>query len=582
MVLLIKYVFLALLFFPLSIQSVECANSRCYTNIYNSVNSRDFPYVDRVKDIYRNLTRVIGSQQAIQSKLYLIDTDGYPWAVALMDNSVVLTHGALQSMYAEGDIELGDARVAFVLGHELSHLGTQDLFHHRSFLANRGSKEKLALGDPQPGEELRADLRGYTFATIAGYRTDRLIGEENDFFRHWLSQISGKDPTHPDNETRRRNLVTGFQRTLDDIPYYWFGVALAHFGNYEDAQYLLTDHLNTVETYEGQVNLAYVHIQRARELMPPSVAYKYWLPTLLEPNSVFSVKTRTMFDEDIPLQSIEHLERAEQLLKHSISMDDGQLVSHLNMAAVYLYLPKKTHRAYASIIDAKNTELGQVRAVRDQIESVYQLIRLEDENNDGDVWPHARETMLKIADKPHAPDNLVFNLARMLDDRGRDDAATLYWQRLHKRLFQLPIAYQREVCKRLEVNSCDEKGYMPMPSLEVKMPSETNINDRKVSKYLDTHWNSARIPGKYLNGISAQVYSNDDGDHLLTLDDDIEMIIIRNVPERYSTLSRIQKNFGIPLATLPVPGGLILSFHDWSALVKQEKVAEIWISKVTR
>ena len=114
-------------------------------------------------------------------------------------------------------------------------------------------------------------------------------------------------------------------------------------------------------------------------------------------------------------------------------------------------MPNKLHRAYAAIEDARSTPLGRIKAVRDQLESIYQLIRVRDDLDSGDRWPKARDTLIKIADEPQsAPANLLFNLARMLDNRGRESTAKHYWQVLHDRLKELPPAYQSHVCFRLE------------------------------------------------------------------------------------------------------------------------------------
>ena len=226
-------------------QSIECATSKCYTDVYNSIEVSELPVVSRIKSIHTKLSKIIGTSKAQRSKLFVIDSPGYPWAVALSDNTIVLTKGAIEAIYREGDAKLGDARAAFVIGHELSHLATDDLFHHRAFVNNLSQPNTQAAWlKSRPEEEIRADLKGYTFATIAGYRTDRLIGGNNDFFRGWLSQFSPSNTTtHPDTETRRNYLTNGFQKILDNIPYYQFAITLAHFGQYKDSQYLSLIHI---------------------------------------------------------------------------------------------------------------------------------------------------------------------------------------------------------------------------------------------------------------------------------------------------------------------------------------------------
>jgi len=588
---IVSLFFLAIIFMYPSIGlGSECASSKCYIDAYKSVDRSELPVIDRVNDIYKKLCRTIGSQQANRSKLHVIDSDGYPWAVALSDNAVVLTKGAIELIYHENDLELGDARAAFVLGHELSHLGTEDLFHHRAFINNKNIQQGNPLWQlSNPEEELRADLRGFTFATIAGYRTDRLVGGEADFFGHWLAQLRAvgssdtKKSTHPDNETRRQYLQTGFKNILQDVPYYRYAVALAHFGHYKDAQTLLEDYLNRVETMEAYSNLGYVHLQLAREKMPVNMAYKYWIPTLLEPNSGLKLtRERSLFEQQIPQQAMAHLEKAEQRLKHAINMDEQQLTSYINLAAVYLYMPGKIHRAYAAIEDARQTPIGKSPAVASQLESIYQLIRVNDDLDDADRWPKARDIMAELSRKHTVPENLLFNFARMLDNRGRDDTATQYWQRLYQRLDSLPPAYQAQVCFRLQKNNCLESSQHVSPWVTDDIPLGKDIRYPDVQSYLKQNWNTGSAPAKTLVGLQAQVFLNDSGDSLLALDSHLEMMIVRNVSEEFRSLTNLQNEFGMPQVSLPVAGGQLHSFNSgWSALVQNNRVVEIWVADLS-
>lgn len=579
------FLFVILIAHPSIGLASECATSKCYIDAYKSVERSELPVLDRVYDIYRKLCRTIGSQQANRSKLYAIDSDGHPWAVALSDNSIVITKGAIELLYRENDLELGDARTAFVLGHELSHLGTEDLFHHRAFMNNQTlSRDKPVRQQSYPEEELRADLRGYTFATIAGYQTDRLVGGEVDFFNHWLAQVGGvNDSTHPSNEKRRRYLQEGFKNILQDVPYYHYAVALAHFGHYKDAQALFEDSLNRAETMEAYSNLGYVHLQLARENMPVQLAYQYWIPTLLEPNSGLTItRERSLFEQQIPQRAMFHLEIAEQRLKHAINMDEQQLTSYINLAAVYLYMPGKMHRAYAAIEDARRTTLGKSPAVAHQLDSIYQLIRVSDNVDDADRWPSARDTMAELSAKHTAPDNLLFNFARMLDNRGRDDTAIQYWQRLYQRLDSLPPAYQAQVCFRLQKKNCMQDGKRDTPWVTSDIPLGEDIRYPEVQRYLKQNWNADSPPAKTLVGLQSQVFLNDRGDSLLALDHHIEMMIVRNVSPEYRSLANLQNEFGNPQVSLPVPGGQLHSFSSgWSALVHDNKVIEIWVAELS-
>lgn len=573
--------------FTMRAVAVDCATSKCYIDAYNSVDIESSPALGRVKEIHRRLTRTIGSQQAIRSKLLVIESDGYPWAVALQDNTIVITTGAITDMYADGNMEMGDARTAFVVGHELSHLTTEDLFHHKSFLYNQKHQtNKPVWLKSRPDEELRADLRGYTYATIAGYKTDLLLGGgENDFFRKWLSQINSSititgGGTHPDNETRREYVLAGFNKILADLPYYQFSTALAHFGHYKDAQLLLEDHLNIAETEQAYSNLGYIHVQRARSYMSEELAYKYWIPTLLEPKSgVVPRGERSIFYNGMSKQALHHLEAAEQSLKQSIDMDDKNLASFINLAAVYLYMPDRLHRAYAAIEDAKRTPLGKLPAVQSQLESIYQLIRVHDDADGGDRWPKARDSLMRVAHtESPPPDNLLFNLGRMLDNRGRDDTAQQYWQMLHERLNNLPVAYQKQVCRRLK-KECDER-IDNSPWSGIGIPLGKDVRYPEIKQYLSENWNSGQTTPKNLPGLNAKVFTSQSGDSLLALDNHLEMVILRNIPDRYRDVADLVQQHGEPQVYLPISDGQLLSYGSWSAVVKEREVVEIWLDKL--
>ena len=79
--------------------------------------------------------------------------------------------------------------------------------------------------------------------------------------------------------------------------------------------------------------------------MPHHLAYKYWIPSLLEPASHLKlIRDRSLFESnEISIQALEHLQFAEQTLKAAIATDETNLTNFINLAAVYLYMPDKIH-----------------------------------------------------------------------------------------------------------------------------------------------------------------------------------------------------------------------------------------------
>lgn len=563
---------------------LECATSQCYLNAYDKAKPSSLPELHRINEIYENMTRTIGSTKAMRSKLLVIESNHTPWAVALSDNTIVITSGTIKAIYQTSNQDLADARAAFIIGHELSHLETDDLFHHRAFLANQNKQSAPQLFQQRPDEEIRADLRGFTYATVAGFNTSQLLLGDNDFFKTWLPNSNTPNTqTHPNNTERSRYLTEGYNTILSDAPYYRYASVLAHFGHYTEAQQLFEDFINRAETAQAYSNLGYVHLQRARDAMPTSLAYKYWIPTVLEPASGLNLeRERKLFDEPLPAEALQHLFTAEQYLKQAVTLNSDLLVSHINLAAVYLYMPDKAHHAFAAIEDAKRTKLGSVPGVQEQLDSIENIIRLELNSDYETQWLTVRDTLMQLADQPTAADNLLYNFARLLDGRGLGETATHYWQRLYERLDALPTVYQTQVCFRLINPRCETKQHQafPIPPLHATLYQDVRYPEAR--QHLAEEWNANNPNAKTLPGLVAQVFLNQQGDSVLALDNKIEMMIIRNVPKEYNQLSTLQARFGSPLVSLPINGGQILSYGtQWAALVENNTVTEIWISNLT-
>jgi len=49
--------------------------------------------------------------------------------LALKDGTILLSQKGMEICYQAEDKNIGDARVAFVLGHEMAHLGNDDFWH---------------------------------------------------------------------------------------------------------------------------------------------------------------------------------------------------------------------------------------------------------------------------------------------------------------------------------------------------------------------------------------------------------------------------------------------------------------------
>lgn len=79
-------------------------------------------------------------------RLVVVSSRADPWAIALPSGHVVLSKEAVAICHAQASLAESEARLAFVLGHELAHLAHDDFWHQEvyGFLAARSGTRGLA------------------------------------------------------------------------------------------------------------------------------------------------------------------------------------------------------------------------------------------------------------------------------------------------------------------------------------------------------------------------------------------------------------------------------------------------------
>ena len=560
-----------------------CADKQCYVDAYESVDSSELPEVTRVARIFDRLRSVVGVRETVSAELHVIDSDGKPWALSLADQTVILTTSAIEIFYSEGDKELGDARAAFVLGHELAHITTQDMFHAKAFNGDRGFKLNVNSRE----QEKRADINGFTYATIAGFNTTRLLTGKNAFFKYWAEQLPLIEGLkHPGTLERNENLMLAFNEIVDEIPFYRLGLVLAQAGRYKDAKNILTDYLKNggVKTKELYTNLGYTYLQLARAEMPETQAYKYWIPTLLELDTL--EVSRGMFGGSVGEEALAYLDKAEEYLKIALDMDENDYVTLVNLTAVYLYMPSSVHKAYAAIKSAINLNSNSENINR-QLLSIYHLVRLADDEDGGDRWTATKNWYQDVISRYEVGDNVIFNMARMLDDRGRDDTAEHYWNMLLSRRDSLPVVYQDRVCKRMNVslNECrqgiERVAATPWPAENI--PVGIDVREANAQQCLDQHW-KGKLLKRDVGETFIRIYTDERHNEAIAIDHFLEVYLKRDIPpgSEFGTIDRIMNKFGDYLSSQPIgtTGRALYKFPGASALVHNGYVKELWITEL--
>jgi len=562
------------------------AQASFYVNTYGLVDTKKHPLAVRAYAIFKRIKQVAEDPIVLTPTLKVINSRGRPWAVALPDGYIILSKAALDVCYHNVNMRTGDARLAFVLGHELAHLTSNDFWHRKIYLALSGEQNDRALKKIRHAiveknngtrnwrevikrKELQADDAGFLYASLAGYRTDAIFkstGNSQDFLTTWVNQTRTiQDDLHFNAKERSAFLLNRFQNITAKVEYFQSGVRLAHFGRFEDALHFFEKFQHAFPSHEVLNNLGYVHLQLARKYMPDAIRYRYWLPTFMDNAPAFALKTRTM-DNHLPKQSQRHLGSAIKLLRKASMAHSNNLTSRINLASAYLYLGKY-HKARAQIEEAREFAPGNPR-VRE-----LRAIIIYEQEKDIDMWPMAVQSIKKVANAVRP--TTYFNLARLFEERGRVLDARRYWRKLVILKQRVPIQIYHMACRKIpNSESCLAK----IPGKPVHAPFRTRISPgasidaRNVQKRLAT-WQHRH---EEIGPLPVDLFISRHGDSYLAVDDVVALAVIKN--HNLKTVRKLLACCGKPLGIHSLGESRLWSYgNEWSALVDGDTVREIWI-----
>ena len=568
------------------------AEASRYVDAYGVVDPRTVPEAARAERIFERLRRASG-RAVPGARLVVVDSDDRPWAIALADDSVILSRGALDIVYRDGDVERGDAELAFVLGHELAHLGAGDLWHRTMRASLSGDAGDAVLeglrstlrdaafdANAWRERELRADELGYVLASFAGYAVERVLdasgrdgSRETDFLATWVEQTrSAGGQTHFDAAQRSAFLASRLRGVAGELDDFHTGTMLSHFGRHADALVFLEAFRTRFASRQVLSNIGQAHIQLARQAMPIGLAYRFWMPTLLEPDAGLRVPARGLAD-GLPPKARIALERAVAALEAAVAMDDRDIVSRMNLVVARLYLGQVFH-ARAIVEEALAISPADV-----QLLALRALVLL-DQEPDVDMWPRAVTILTGLAEADDAPENVVFNLARLLDERERRAAADALWSRLAAVHESLPGPYADIVCARVaESTSCGARvgaGPVDPPAavaalFPVRPGASLESDDvrERTAGWRRRRERVAELDVTRLEGPDAWV---------LAFGDAVELA--RAAPGDEWSIAALERLIGPPRIVMPAAGGRLRGYGRALAIrVRGDGALEIWWSR---
>lgn len=413
----------------------------------------------RAKEIFHRVLAAADRRPGPSPELVILDEDGYPWARSLPDGTILLTRGAIDVALKAATKKDADARLAFIIGHELSHQVNGDFWHfffyqgiHSGVLDDKRTRNALEeavriakSGDSVPAKELQADQYGLLYASQAGYNVKRIVDTDTNFFREWTAATNPAllegvvmQVNHPKIEERSAAALLTMKRVVNKIEVFEKGVEAYKKGSYVAAKFYFEDFLSAYQSREAFNNLGLVYYSMA---MAERIQWKPGEPSfrlsLIADPVTRARRTLTKKSERSPLARTlrsrgDHEQRfaryagaAERYFMEAAQRDPAYALAHNNLACVH-FLRGETSSALGEIDRALAIAPDLPEALNNRA-VVY--LRLGSELGT-DLAGKAERDLLRAVDlRPDYADAL-FNLAWHYKNKGRKKDMKIYADKL--------------------------------------------------------------------------------------------------------------------------------------------------------
>ena len=587
---------------------------------YGLIDPAAQPQVARVYQVFERVQDVADKRGNRMPQLSVVNQEHNPWAIALPDGNILLSLAAIRLCYRNVTPSAGDARIAFVIGHELAHLAKNDFWDMEVYLAIAGGgqaesarahptadqgvtrvmKRVLAesarahpTADPASEAERRqrraaawsketeADDLGFLYAGLSGYPVHTLFQAtdtpQDNFFLLWTSGARNDavlQDLHPPPEERAAFLRSRLARLAEEIGLFRLGLRLAHFGACEQAVFFWRHFLQIFPAREVYNNLGACHLQRAQQTLP--AAASYWLPVLFDAASraepLLAGQTTHPAQESnralppvLPDKAGHDLEQAVEYLEQAAAADAGYLPARLNLATAHFYRGE-IFKARAALEEAVHI------APQQQEVAGWHALLLYLDNQENGLGDAALPHLTRLASQANAPLSLIFNQAILSQKKGRH--AKSQWARLAHRVALLPAPYAQAVCRAARL-ACPpataRQKRLPWP-LPVQPGTDLDTLHRDP---LFAGWQTHAL-GWLQGRQQGMVYRRGEEAEVLALDGYVTMVVLRG--HTLGGVQELRKKAGNPLHVRLLAEGEVWSYgSQWAVLVRDGRVCEAWV-----
>ena len=532
---------------------------------HGALTLEDEPRLPWVRAVWKRVEAASERSLKRLPRLLFLRSHRTPLALALADGSVILNHAVVRLVYDEQPRHVADARMAFLLGHELAHLAMDDFWQSEAFhgvrddplWSNARQRLEQLLGrrasDHGSREiqlrELQADSHGMITMNAAGYDPRLILEGDSGFFRLWSARVMElqKIPPsgdHPSDTERAALLRSQLNRVRNQLLVFEAGTKLLQLGRYEDARILLEEFRNRFPGRAVFNNLGLAEYQLAlRQLAScdPLRVSRYLTSLVADVETRGSLTRGALSNASSGQKCLAKpafrvpFRRALDYFTQSAAMDPDYHPARVNLSSARL-MAGDAAGAMSAADEVLRRSPGHLQALNNKAVALHEFgLQMGMDTTDRALL------MLKnvLRRRPgFLPAN--YNRAVLLSQRQRNAAAEEAWRELDR--FSLPQVYRREVLRRT-----GRTAFQDAVSPDVGIPSPWPLGVLSPARLnqLERFGCVGIRSGEFRAKLCA-----DDEHELLVIKDRVELVSARPG----SALKKQLKRLGKPSRTLTVGG----------------------------
>jgi tetratricopeptide (TPR) repeat protein len=346
---------------------------------YMDTKIKDHKWAKSAFNVFERVKNAADKKESNEAKLLIVNARIKLYAVAFPDGRIIINPETLYICYSDSGKQLGDCRLAFILGHELAHLADED-FRHRDSLQAWEKKRFSGQMDrasedfgKHKHKELEADKLGVIYAAMAGYDVSALFGKQDNFFNHWESQIGRENirrdsNKYPSLDERTANVRSRLKAVAGKVELFRAGVLFYQMGDNERAKEVFEAFAEYYPAREVYNNIGAFYLNAAQMMLSQHFKEEYFRFRVF---SVIDYSTSAVLLRGVELEEIHiYLEDAITYFNKAARRDKTDRACRYNLSAAYLW-GKKYNDALKICNSILETHPQDVNALNNKAIALY-------------------------------------------------------------------------------------------------------------------------------------------------------------------------------------------------------------------